>query len=350
MGSVKDLIISDMPKLDDTGLGWFVFSDRYSVFDWGEMPDLIPNKGAALCTMAAYCLEQAEERDIHTHYLGIRESQYNKSTDTKSLSLSAHLMDVEIVRVIHPSFKDGKYDYSNFNSNLANYLIPLELIYRNCLLPSSSVFNRLNEGSVTYLELGLKQFPRPGEKLKPALLDVSTKLESKDRYLTWKEAGEISGLTTGELTQVKSILTEVNELITEISEKAGLVNEDGKIELALNPRRKLIVVDVFGTPDECRFTFEGVNVSKEVAREFYRKTSWYEAVVKAKEEAKTVGVTDWKLLCREAPPSLPPELREIISQMYTSTANAFLERKLFDSPSLAEVVEKYQLYAKAGGF
>ncbi|MBI4980436.1 phosphoribosylaminoimidazolesuccinocarboxamide synthase [Candidatus Woesearchaeota archaeon] len=348
MGSVKDLIVSDKPKVDDTGLGWFIFSDRYSVFDWGEMPDLIPNKGAALCTMAAYCLEQAEEGGIRTHYLGVRESRNSSSKDTKNLSQPAHLMDIEIVRVIRPSFREGKYDYSDFNSNLTNYLIPLELIYRNCLLPSSSVFQRLNGGSATYPELGLTQFPRPGEKLSPPLLDVSTKLESKDRYLTWKEAGEISGLTTGELTQVKSILTEVNELVTEIAEKAGLVNEDGKIEVAFNPRRRLIVVDVVGTPDECRFTFEGVNVSKEVAREFYRKTEWYDAVQKAKEWAKERGVTNWKELCTIRPSSLPPALKEIISEMYMSTANAFLERKLFDSPRLAEVVDKYRKWEKEG--
>ena len=52
---------------------------------------------------------------------------------------------------------------------------------------------------------------------------------------------------------------------------AGLKNEDGKIELAFDDKRKLMVVDVVGTLDECRFTYEGVHVSKEVAGNSTRK-------------------------------------------------------------------------------
>jgi len=54
MGSVKDLEIVKKPTKDEMGVGRFHFSDRYSVFDWGEMPDHIPSKGAALCLMGAY--------------------------------------------------------------------------------------------------------------------------------------------------------------------------------------------------------------------------------------------------------------------------------------------------------
>lgn len=39
MGSVKDLAVLKEPAGTETGTGRFIFSDRYSVFDWGEMPD-----------------------------------------------------------------------------------------------------------------------------------------------------------------------------------------------------------------------------------------------------------------------------------------------------------------------
>lgn len=39
MGSVKDLKILKKPAENSLGVVRFVFSDRYSVFDWGEMPD-----------------------------------------------------------------------------------------------------------------------------------------------------------------------------------------------------------------------------------------------------------------------------------------------------------------------
>ncbi|MFZ8802535.1 MAG: phosphoribosylaminoimidazolesuccinocarboxamide synthase, partial [Candidatus Calescibacterium sp.] len=45
MGSVKDLVIIENPQGEKSGVGKFIFSDRFSVFDWGSMPDTIPNKG-----------------------------------------------------------------------------------------------------------------------------------------------------------------------------------------------------------------------------------------------------------------------------------------------------------------
>jgi len=53
MGSVKDLTVLKTPTKTQSGRGRFIFSDRYSVFDWGEMPDHIDQKGAALCITAA---------------------------------------------------------------------------------------------------------------------------------------------------------------------------------------------------------------------------------------------------------------------------------------------------------
>ena len=78
MGSVKDLEVIQKPTKDKMGLGRFHFSDRYSVFDWGEMPDLIDKKGEALCLMGAYCFERLEVKSVLTHYKGLVDS--NKKT------------------------------------------------------------------------------------------------------------------------------------------------------------------------------------------------------------------------------------------------------------------------------
>jgi phosphoribosylaminoimidazole-succinocarboxamide synthase len=37
---------------------WFEFSDDYSVFDWGKMPDKIDHKGRALALIGAFFFEQ----------------------------------------------------------------------------------------------------------------------------------------------------------------------------------------------------------------------------------------------------------------------------------------------------
>jgi phosphoribosylaminoimidazole-succinocarboxamide synthase len=346
MGSVKDLEVIKKPTKDRMGIGRFHFSDRYSVFDWGEMPDLIDRKGAALCMMGAYCFERLEEKGIKTHYRGLVDKS-GKVVRFDELQEPSSIMEINLVNVYKPKayvqYGKLKYDYSIYTPKLRNFLIPLEIIYRNSLPEGSSVFKRLEQGLVKIEDLGLDHYPKVGERLKKPIFDVSTKLEEGDRYVNWAEAQRIAGLTDEELEEVKRLLLRVDETITEIAASAGLVNEDGKIELAFNPQRRLMVVDVVGTLDECRFTYDGLHVSKEIARQYYRKTEWYRDVEEAKKKAQKEGISDWKKLCKAKPPKLDPKLKQLISQMYLATANEMTNHKLFTTPSLAEVIKNAEL-------
>jgi len=348
MGSVKDLEIIQKPTKDKAGVGEFHFSDRYSVFDWGEMPDHMKAKGAALCLMGAYCFEKLEQTSIRTHYRGL-VTQSGETVRFEELKTPTNIMEVTIVNVIHPIERkengEFKYDYGAFTPNTKNYLIPLEIIYRNGLPEGSSVFKRLQHQSTTIEELGLNHYPKQGEKLAKPIFDVSTKLEEEDRYVTWQQAQEIAGLTAAETEQVRDLLLKIDSIITNLANSAGLENEDGKIELAFDPERKLIVVDVCGTLDECRFTYKGTQVSKEIARQYYRKTKWYEETERAKRESKAKGIKDWKSFCKTQPPKLDPQLKRIIEEMYMAAANEITEHKFFDVQSLGQVVEEYQNYA-----
>jgi phosphoribosylaminoimidazole-succinocarboxamide synthase len=347
MGSVKDLEVVKKPTKDAMGVGRFHFSDRYSVFDWGEMPDHIEGKGAALCLMGAYCFERLERGGMNTHFRGL-VTRDGKLVSFEELEQPTCIMEFNLVNVFKPKayVENGKlkYDYSVFTQNLRNCLIPLEIIYRNGLPKGSSIFRRLERGLITVEELGLDHYPKPGERLSKPIFDVSTKLEEKDRYVTWEEAQKIAGLTDEEEEEVKAVLLKVDETITQITSKADLENEDGKIELAFNPERRLMVIDVVGTLDESRFTYDGLHVSKEITRQFYRKTSWYRDVEEAKKTAEIDGVKDWKKLCKSKPPKLDPTLKNIISQLYMATANRLTERKLFSVPKLADIVKKYDKY------
>ncbi len=348
MGSVKDLEISKKPTDRAMGIGEFRFSDRYSVFDWGEMPDHIEDKGQALCLMGAYCFERLEERGVKTHYRGLVTEKGEVKT-FEELKKPTNIMEVNLVNVIRPQpvKEKGKltYDYTSFTSDQKNFLIPLEIIYRNGLPEGSSIFKRLEQGLIKPKDLGLDHAPKPGERLAKPIFDVSTKLEDKDRYVTWKEAQKIAGLTDKELDEIKTILLEIDEIITNLAAEAELENEDGKIELAFDTNRRLMVVDVVGTLDECRFTYKGLHVSKEIARQYYRKTRWYKDVEEAKKIAETKGTADWKTLCKSKPPKLDPQLKTIISQMYVATTNEITKHKIFDAPPLAQVIKKYREYA-----
>ena len=345
MGSVKDLEIIRKPTKDKMGVGRFHFSDRYSVFDWGEMPDHIEGKGAALCLMGAYCFERLEEKNVKTHYRGL-VTKSGKIVKFDELDEPTNIMEFHLVNVYKPkAYMENeklKYDYSLFTSNLKNYLIPLEIIYRNGLPEGSSIFKRLEKGLLTLEDLGLNHYPKPGEKLEKPIFDVSTKLEERDRYITWKEAQKIAGLTDEELKIIKALLLKVDETVTEIATRAGLENEDGKIELAFTPDRELMIVDVVGTLDECRFTYKGLPVSKEIVRRHYRKTSWYKDVEKAKIKAEAEGVKDWRKLCSSQPPKLDLNFKKLVSEMYMAAANELTGRKMFDAPALKEVMHKLE--------
>jgi phosphoribosylaminoimidazole-succinocarboxamide synthase len=350
MGSVKDLEILKAPTKDKMGIGRFRFSNRYSVFDWGEMPDLIEDKGAALCIMGAYCFEQLEkETAIKAHYKGLVSKDGKSGLMTGDLEEPTDIMEVDLVNVIKPKpyvdvSGELRYDYSVYKPNLTNFLIPLEVVYRNGLPEGSSIFKRLEQGALQPKDLGLDHYPRPGEQLKKPVFDPSTKLEKGDRYITWEEAQELVRLTDKETNEIKDLLLKVDKLITRVASKAKLKNEDGKIELAFNPKRDIVVVDVIGTLDECRFTYKGLHVSKEVARQFYKKTEWYNDLEKAKKEAKQKGIEDWKTLCRLKPQKIDPKLKRIIRNMYTSVANEFTSSKIFDSPKLDQVMKEYEDY------
>jgi len=335
MGSVKDLEIIKKPNQNETGIGRFVFSDRYSVFDWGEMPDDIENKGKSLCISAAYFFEKLEKMGIKTHYIGlVEDGEAKKLAEIQNLP---NTMEVKMVRVLKPTKKELNYDYSIYEGEKNNFLIPLEIIYRNSLPQGSSVFKRLEDGSLKLEDLGLVKTPVPGQDLEKPLLDVSTKLEPSDRYMDWTEAKEISHLSSHEMDDMKKTTLLINQLITEEANKMGLKYEDGKIELAFDEQRKFLVVDVLGTLDECRFTFEGMPVSKEIARIYYRKTDWYKEIVEAK---KQYGI-NWKEKVKIKPSPLPVDLRQLISMAYCAFTNEVTGRIWFSGiPSMKDILKE----------
>lgn len=332
MGSVKDLIVLREPEGGRSGTGRFVFSDRYSVFDWGEMPDHIEKKGQALCMVGAHFFERLEEMGIRTHYVGVVEK--DRLLRLSELEEPVNSMEIKLLRVIEPEIKGDAYDYSVYQKERSNLLIPLEVIYRNSLPEGSSVFRRLKDRSLKPEDIGLEKMPLPGQKLGEPILDVSTKLEATDRYLTWEEARASAGLTDDEVAEMKRTALCVDELITKEVERLGLVHEDGKVEFGFEGDRNLLLIDVLGTPDECRFTFRGIPVSKEVARIFYRGTRWFKEV----EEAKGRDRTGWRQLVTSRPPELPGRLCQLTSLLYQAFCNEITGRSWFETPSLEQIL------------
>lgn len=331
MGSVKELKAYRQPTPARSGIGQFVFSDRYSVFDWGEMPDRIEGKGASLCVMAAHFFEILGREGIPNHFLGLGDG-YDIKLLTGLMEPSTRMM-VKLFRVVRPGTAEGSYDYSAYRSLSSNFLIPLEVIYRNVLPAGSSVFRRLEEGTLSAADLGLSGPPEPGQVLERPFIEVSTKLESTDRYISWDEARSISCLTIDETDRIRELTLRINEIISAEAARAGLVNEDGKIEFAFDESGDIVVVDVIGTPDECRFTLDGFHVCKELARTWYRDTPWHIEI----EAVKKAHPVEWKSFVSAAPDPLPPERLRGLSLLYKACCNALTGKSWFRAPDLGEV-------------
>jgi len=341
MGSVKDLIILKKPEANKTGEGIFEFSDRYSVFDWGEMPDHIEYKGVAINLLASYFFELIESKGIHTHYNGIlyEDKLYNTldnnifnennekiKKDLNDLNLKKlNKMKVKLVNVYKPELKENFYDYSIYSKKNTNYLLPLEIIYRNKITENSSFLKRYKESRLNLNDFGLTDFPEINIKLKKPIIDFSTKLEITDRYISKDEAKKISNLNEKEMDKLIEILIFVNEIITEQFSKIGFENIDGKIEVAFDENREFMIVDVFGTLDECRFFYNDINISKEILRIYYRNTKWYNDV----EEAKKIDRFNWKKIIKSTPEKLPQELKEAVSSIYCYVTNKITGIEIF---------------------
>ncbi|MFW5983695.1 MAG: phosphoribosylaminoimidazolesuccinocarboxamide synthase [Halobacteria archaeon] len=338
MGSVKTLSV-DEPPSSSLGRGTFVFSDDYSVFDWGKMPDEIDGKGASLCTMGAHTFELLEDAGVPTHYRGVVRDGEAVPLDEAEAPTNA--MAIELTRVPDLPFDEatGEYDYDAFhNQGGDSYLVPLEVVFRNAVPPGSSIRSRYEPD-----ELGVDADEWADETvaLDEPLVEFSTKFEEKDRYLDEDEARRVSGLDDEAFETLRETAHAVNDVITEHANAVGLSHQDGKIE-CLYHDGEIKVADVAGTFDENRFLRDGVQISKEFLRQFYKTydPEWVEAVGDAKDEADARDVADWRELCDVQPKPLPGDVSKTASDLYRAGANVYTDRELFDAPSLDDVVDR----------
>ncbi|MGC6509418.1 MAG: phosphoribosylaminoimidazolesuccinocarboxamide synthase [Myxococcota bacterium] len=368
-GSVKNILgETDAKQLI------FAYSNRYSVFDWGEMPDHIPHKGECLSVMAYVFFKALGEpktwqnwshpqvsedsptlQELRTQGLAhhMAKGLINEDGSAADIDKPTPYLEVNRVAVLRPDYNNGQYDYTAYQSKPVNALVPLEVIFRFGVPAGSSLMKRVNDPS--YLNaLGLSQKPNFGDRFETPIIECSTKLESTDVYISAERAAEIACLSDAEAQNLYELVRILALRIHEIFGTAGLELWDGKFEFAFaegsNGQRRFQLVDSIG-PDELRLTYDGVQLSKETLRKPYRSTPWLSAIDQAKALAKERGERDWKAICRgelsSSPAPLEPEFLEIIVQMYKALTNSVSEQlmgaKAFsDAWSIAKVAERAQ--------
>jgi phosphoribosylaminoimidazole-succinocarboxamide synthase len=331
--SVKEFRVDDPATEADLGAGAFVFTDDYSVFDWGKMPDQIPDKGASLCAMGAFNFELLEAAGVPTHYRGVVAD--GEVVPLADAAEPPREMAIDLTQVPDLPHEGRDYDYDAYHDAAGeNYLVPLEVVFRNRVPVGSSLRRRTDPGDHG---LDRETWPDEAVDLDSPIVEFSTKYEEGDRYLDREDADRIAGAAS--IDDLEALAETVNRVVTDRAAEAGLVHEDGKIEV-LYYRGELRVADVVGTFDENRFSYEGTQLSKEVVRQYHKRTQpdWVAAVDDAKARAKAEDVADWKSLCEVDPQPLDEDVVQVVRDMYAAGTNAYVGREVFDAPPLDTAV------------
>ena len=154
LNSTKNLEIVEPPTATKEGVGIFEYTDNYTVFHYGRMPDLIPGKGEAICRMAVFNFTRLEAAGVPTHF-------------RRFIAPNRIEFDLARTRTRTPgrSRRRRKLPHSR--------AVPLPK-----RAPQGSRSPRLAAGGLTPAQVGLRSIPAVGEKLKHPLIEYATTLKT----------------------------------------------------------------------------------------------------------------------------------------------------------------------------
>ncbi len=376
-GSVKNLRVIERPSPTEPGVYLFEYTDDYSIFDWGKMPDRLQGKGEAMATLTAFLFEELENpstwaglvnsscwksirdekfRDslkdspvffklqkegLLTHYRCLRDG-HGRQVKISELKRPTNVIEVDAVNIVKPESINlsGQtvWDYTAFRPGMDIFLVPIENVFRYGIPRGSSMLERLDNLPDYHAELGLEEMPAEGDWLSRPVLEYFTKLEPSDRRLNLEQAFNYSGLSPEEYIEKDILIYLISLYLMDRFARAGIEVWDGKFEFARVGR--LMLADAIG-PDELRAVKSGVQISKEPIRQYHKlhQSAWYDRT----REAKKMDPERWVDICKEKlgskPEPMDPEFKNLIEHMYKSLTNAVTGRTWFpEALPLDEVV------------
>lgn len=361
---------------------WFEFTDDYSVFDWGKMPDTIADKGKALTAFGAYFFERLAKPDFwQTLQLQDSLKQFNQTwwQERTQHQVFAHLLKsglpshfvglvdetgatlpvkslptcqrpfLEVIRAhvpkVSPVSLNGQtiYYYPLDSHQEKTRLVPLEVVFRFGMPSGSSLKARLEKNPQYARQLGLTEIPQEGKWFDRPVLEFFTKLEPKDRLLTLQEAVNISTLSVLQFEELSELALAAAVGLFALFAERGIELWDGKFEFIIHDNQ-LLLADSIG-PDELRLIFEGAHLSKEFIRQIYRDSAWEKAIKEAQGIATGRGADNWKQICSEElhqnPEPLSVPAKALADALYPCLFNCVAGDEVFGGrPQLSELSSK----------
>lgn len=312
-GSVKNVYQDTNPENI-----WFGFTNDYSIFDWGKMPDPIPGKGEVLAKLGEWFFEKISQKDVWEESGLASHPQVAAALPIKHHFLEREEDKIKVLKLDIPKLEvfqiGGKEVYNYDYKKNPRQMIPLEVIFRFGVPEGSSLLKRTSWYNLDIF---------PGARFQEPLIEFSTKLESKDRMLTYQEAVQC---TSAEL--VKTIYQKtlaVALLLRRLLAERDLELWDGKLEWGLYDG-EVILADCIG-PDEMRVAFRDMVFDKQFLRNYYLSSPWEKEVTQAQKKASQTGKIDWKKTISSSPEKLSPPYLEAAKALYEDFGAILLEEK-----------------------
>jgi phosphoribosylaminoimidazole-succinocarboxamide synthase len=370
-GSVKQ-IYQDSENLK---VLYFAYTDAYSVFDWGKMPDTLEGKGQSLLEIGAYFFRWLEDpltwQNLHPMLKeqsamgafsscsvlnsdlyktlckkGLRHHSLGINPDSRELAVQA----VTIPKV-EPFMFHGQTVLHYYPQSKTSFprLIPMEVVFRFGLPKGSSLIKRFEKIDGYAEQLGFGHLPVEGEFFETPIVEYFTKLEPLDRFLPLQEALVTSGLSPERFQTLSELTLLVGLALYARFGQLGLKLWDGKLEWA-EDEAGLFLVDSIG-PDELRLSTSSrptLPLSKELLRQYYLGSPWEQTFRKIKSannsqrSAREICLEDFQ----QAPPELPSAFKEAVSSLYQTFANSLTGHTLFENAPL-EFKTWIEIYSEA---
>ncbi|GGU38487.1 hypothetical protein GCM10010289_69380 [Streptomyces violascens] len=303
--STKNLKVATPVTEASAGVGVFEYTDAYTVFHYGRMPDLIPGKGEAIARMAAFNFRLLEAAGVRTHFRRF---------------IAPHRIEFDLARLPAP-------DAVPLGPDVCNTLLPVHVLVRTELPQGSSVHRRLAAGTLTPAQVGLSSLPAAGEELKEPFVEFATMLDDVNEYIDAAEAQRLTGLDDDRFQALRDVTVTVNRVLTEHARTVGLRHGDGKLEFVVAADGSLVLADSPGTPDESRLLFDGVHCGKQVLRNWYVANGLEVPVNRLLAEG--VPRHQWP-----TPTPLPGDFLPVMSDLYRSLSETWTGERLWNAPDL----------------
>lgn len=310
--TTKELEVVEPPTDGKEGVGIFRFTDYYTVFFYGRMPDQIPGKGEALARMAAHNFTMLEAAGVPTHFRRF---------------IAPDKIEFSLVRQPERG--------ATHTASATNRIVPLQVIARNELPQGSSTHRRLAAGTLTPQDLGLDAAPVFGQRLDAPIIEYAAMLESPKRFIHAPAAQKLAGLTDEQFRTIQQTTNTSNEVITRHAAALGVSHCDCNFEYMISSRGRIVVADSPGTPDGSRFLVDGEHCGKQIMRNWYAAHGFEPPVQKWLTDG--VPKSEWPV-----PGPLPAGLVPAMTDLYRSLTEAWTGRRIWNAPDLSTAMQAVQ--------